>query len=121
MRSVSNYGLPFRDLGRDGEEGLLLGGDGEPLAADLGEVVGAVDEDAEPVEVVHPHGVVVRVGVEQDAQAQLRVGAVRPPQVPGTWQVLIAMLSILLCHPLTFSAALRASFADCLKWSALPS
>ena len=67
----------------DGEECLLLGGDGEPLAADLREVVGTVDEDAETVEVVHPHGVVVRVGVQEDAQAQLGVGAVRPPQNPA--------------------------------------
>ena len=43
-----------------------------------------MDEDAEPVEVVHAHGVVLRVGVQQDGQAQLGVGAVRSPQNPAT-------------------------------------
>ena len=76
--------LPFRDLSGDCEEGLLLGADGEALAAHLRELVGAVHEDAEPVEVVHAQGVVVRVRVEQDAQAQLGVGAVCPPKYPET-------------------------------------
>ena len=76
--------LPFRDLSGDCEECLLFGADGEALAAHLWKLVGAVHQEAEPVKVVHAQGVVVRVGVQQDAQAQLGVGAVRPPQYPET-------------------------------------
>jgi hypothetical protein len=40
-----------------------------------------VNRAPEPVKVVHAQGVVVRVRVEQDAEAEMRVGAVGPAKL----------------------------------------
>ena len=67
--------------GGDGDEELPAGPDGDGVALHLRVGLGAVDEHLEADKVVGRDEVVVRLGVEQQREAALVVGAVEPPDL----------------------------------------
>ena len=89
------------EAGVDADVSHVAGPDGEPFTRHLGEVVGAVNEDAKSDEIVVGVGIPrlvgrdevfvdVEIGLEHHGQAEERAGAVRSPQN-------VIIIGLLLC------------------------